>query len=298
MPGLTWRIPNVAILPCAECQASNRVGAGRTGTHESWDREMPIDFKNPPINEVVVAVYFNPPLSVFHNEHVGLFWERIRHDFPVSRQAPLAGPPMEIEPGSSDGLFPMPRYCFVSEDGEYQIQIQKNAFALNWNRSESTEYPRFLSGVKPAFDKNYHLFDEFISVELNTRKPSIGFCELAYFNTIAQGEFWHGLEDTQRVIPSFLPLSPGVEEKKSGFNCSYAYEISTDLVLNITVRSMMLDETSLILAITARGFLDQAPKSKADEWFERAHGTILRCFTNITNPDIRKRYWGLEEETS
>ena len=45
-----------------------------------------ITFENPPVNEVVISTYFNPPLSDFRNEHIGLFWERIRGEFPIVRQ--------------------------------------------------------------------------------------------------------------------------------------------------------------------------------------------------------------------
>lgn len=259
--------------------------------------EMSMDFRNQPIQEVVVAVYFEPPISVLHNAHVGLFWERIRHEYPAVRQVRIAGPPMEIEPDPSDALFAMPGYRFVSGDGASLIQIQKNSFAFIWNRSESSEYPGFQEGIKPAFDRGYHIFDEFVGVELKVGKPSIGFCELACFNTVEKGELWRGLEDMQRVVPSFSPLSAGTEGRNLGFNCSYAYEISTDLVLDIAVRNMVPDETSLTIDITARGFLGQASRSNADEWFERAHGAVLRCFVNMTNPDIRKRCWGMEEET-
>lgn len=261
---------------------------------------MSMDFKNQPIEEVVVAVYFDPPISALHNAHVGLFWERIRHEYPAVRQVRIAGPPMEIEPDPSDALFAMPGYRFVSGDGASLIQIQKNAFVFIWSRSESSDYPGFHEGIKPAFDRGYHLFDEFVSLYLNMGKPSISFCELACFNTVEQGEFWRGPEDTRRVVPSFSLLSCGTEGRNFGFDCSYAREISADLFLDTAVRvvrSVVPDETSLKIDITARGFLDQASKSKADEWFERAHGTVLRCFVNMTNPDIQKRCWGMEEET-
>ena len=283
-------IRRVGVYAAAKWKHVVRVRDGR-------GHEMSMDFKNQPIEEVVVAVYFDPPISALHNAHVGMFWERIRHEYPAVQQARIAGPPMEIEPNPSDAMFAMPGYRFVSGDGASRIQIQKNAFAFIWSRSESSEYPRFHEGIKLAFDRGYHLFDEFVSVDLKAGKPSIGFCELACFNTVEQGEFWRGLEDMQRVIPSFSPLSTGVEGRNLGFDCSYIYEISTDLVLEIAVRNMVLDETLLKIDITARGFLGQASKSNADEWFERAHGAVLRCFANMTNPDIRKRCWGMEEET-
>ena len=204
---------------------------------------------------------------------------------------------MEIEPNPSDALFAMPGYQFVSGDGASRIQIQKNAFAFIWKRSESGEYPGFHEGIKPAFDRNYHLFDEFVSVELKAEKPLIRFCELACFNTVEKGELWRGLEDLQRVVPSFSLLSTGAEGGNLGFNYSGAYEVSTNLILEVAVRNMVPDDMLLKIDITARGLLDQATRSKMNEWFERAHGAVLRCFVNMTNPDIRKRCWGMEEET-
>ena len=258
---------------------------------------MPVVFKNPPINEVVIATYFSQPMAAFRSEHVGLFWERIRDAFPSVRQQPPIVSPMGIVPDTNTGEFlPMPRYWFVAEDDIYIIQVQKNAFIFNWRRRKSNEYTRFHKDIKPAFDKYYSLFDEFVRTEVAIPTLSIELCELTYINSIKQCEFWSGPQDTMNVIPSFSILSLGAEAAgRLNFNCQYETSIEADLALNIGIRSgattQSPDKPVLIFEIKASGRLVQATKSLADDWFEHAHDTIASCFMNMTSQDIRNRYW-------
>ena len=148
-----------------------------------------ISFENPPVNEVVVSTYFNPPLSDFRNEHIGLFWERIRREFPIVRQQH----PVGIRPHSTtDESSSMPRYWFIADNDINLIQIQKNAFMFNWRR-RGENYPRFHRHIKPAFDKYYGLFSEFIRTEIKTvEKLAVDLCELAYINALEPCELWSG----------------------------------------------------------------------------------------------------------
>ncbi len=38
---------------------------------------MKVRFKNPPINELIIGVYFHPPLARLRSEHIGLLWSRL-----------------------------------------------------------------------------------------------------------------------------------------------------------------------------------------------------------------------------
>lgn len=118
---------------------------------------MPVHFDNPPINEVVIATYFAPPLAALRSEHIGLLWQEIRDDFPSVRQrlptAPLV--PLPIAPEDAE-VFPMPRYWFIAGDSINLIQVQKDALMLNWRRQDM-DYPGY-TRVKPAFDKYYTVF--------------------------------------------------------------------------------------------------------------------------------------------
>lgn len=265
---------------------------------------MSVVFKNSPINEVVVSSYFNPPLSGFRSEHVGLFWEKIKEEFPVvHQQLPVEiGPNMAIGPDMANGeFFPMPRYWFLADDDITLIQVQKNAFMLNWRRRNDNEYPRFHQDIKPAFDKYYSMFEEFIRSAVNIDTLPIDLYELAYINTVERCEFWEGPQDTKNIIPSFSIPSSGIDiAGYPEFDCQYSYGIEEDLQLNIKIRNGVIiqqpDAPVLIFEIRARARLGQVAKSEADKWFKRAHDSIIRCFVGITNRDIQNRYWNAIEE--
>jgi hypothetical protein len=55
---------------------------------------MTVKFRNPPINELVIGVYFSRELEGLRAEHVGLFWSTIRAEFPTIQQQPVIVPPL------------------------------------------------------------------------------------------------------------------------------------------------------------------------------------------------------------
>ncbi len=262
---------------------------------------MTIKFQSPPINELVITTYFNPPISTLRNEHVGIFWSRIRDHFPKSsQQIPIGSvePIVDVE----NEISPMPRYWFISEDEINLLQIQKNAFMLNWRRGEE-DYPRFNARLKPTFDKYFSIFSDFIRTHTDTSELTIDLCQLTYINVIKRCEFWSGPEDTQKVIPSFsVPDSGVVFQSPPAFNCSYIFDISPDLQLVVKVRNVVLlpksdeNEPVLIMEIQANGRLGKASKLETDPWFDRAHEAINKCFTGMTNTEIQRQHWKLMEE--
>ncbi|MDE0431030.1 MAG: TIGR04255 family protein [Caldilineaceae bacterium] len=262
---------------------------------------MSIEFANPPINEVVVSTYFSPQLSDFRSEHVGLFWDKIRKDFPVARQQPPIASSVSVGlEVNAEEPFPMPRYWFVADDDISLIQIQKNAFMFNWRRRDDA-YPRFHENIKPSFDKNYGIFSEFVRTEIQDEEPAIDLCELTYINAVERCEFWDGPEDTKNIFPSFPLFSLGIEVIGfSEFNCNYSYRIEADMQLNIGIRNGIMarqaDAPVLIFEIRASARLGQAKKSEADEWFERAHDSIVQSFVGMTHRDIQDKYWRRVEE--
>ena len=259
---------------------------------------MPIEFNNPPINEVVVGVYFKRPLTALRNHHVGLFWDKIRDRFTSVQQHPPLGipsPPTGPEE-FLDEIFPMPRYWFISEDDTYVIQIEKGAFILNWRRRATNRYPRFFEQIKPNFDRNYNHFIDFLREEIAVPRVSIALCELTYVNVIAPIEIWNGPRDTPNIIPSFAIPSPGLENANvAGFSCQFGYAVEPDVNLAVSIRSSgtmgQPSSPTLVLEIKANATIGQASKSEADRWFDRAHNSIMTCFTHITSEEIQHRNW-------
>lgn len=251
-----------------------------------------IAFENPPVDEVVISTFFNPPLTDFRTEHVGLFWEVIMGEFPIVRQQPPVG---TVSGSTADEPFLMPRYWLIADNDTNLIQIQKNAFMFNWRRRDE-EYPRFHENIKPAFDKYYGLFNDFIRQKVKIVELSVDLCELTYVNALEPCEFWTGPQDTAMVIPSFSILAPNIDFSGSPeFNCSYAYRIEPDMGLSVSIRVgtkvQQPEVPHLIFEIKASGRVGKVAKPVTDEWFMRAHDAIIKCFVGITHPDIQNRFW-------
>ena len=197
---------------------------------------MKIRFENPPINELVMATYFNPPLFSLRSEHIGLFWSKIRDEFPTATQQQPVGGAETVGPIGGE-FFPMPRFWFMAEDEIKLIQVQKNAFMINWRRRDS-EYPHFAENLKPAFDKYYRVFEDFARADAGVEEIKIDQCELSYINTIEACEYWRGPQDTARVIPSFSRLETGgASSAAQAFNCAYVYTLAQDLQLRVVIRN-------------------------------------------------------------
>src|ERR1700760_3715241 len=98
-------------------------------------------FSNPPITEVVTSLYYLP-IGELRSQHIGLFWGSVRERFPFCDQQPvvIVGPndPMPILELSGE-MSPMPRFWLHSDKHPMLIQLQRNAFMLNWRRQAGAD---------------------------------------------------------------------------------------------------------------------------------------------------------------
>jgi uncharacterized protein (TIGR04255 family) len=109
------------------------------------------DYNNPPVNEVVIGIQFNP--TAITGAHIGLFWEGLRDEFPkASEQPPLESRIESFQPHR----FSAPvlelsswrgsRHWLTSEDDVQLIQIQADRLFYNWRRGQNNAtYPHFES---------------------------------------------------------------------------------------------------------------------------------------------------------
>jgi uncharacterized protein (TIGR04255 family) len=261
---------------------------------------MRLKFKHPPINELIVGVYFGSEIAPLHAEHVGVFWSSIRKEFPKIQQQPiLSVPPTAavaaglFELSFSTELFPMPRYWLEARDDSYLMQIQRDAFIFNW-RKRGTDYPHF-DAVKATFDQNYLRYCEFLNTEFKITQLPISVAELTYVNLIESCEYWQGVEDTSKVLPGFRTVSgrsEGVDPRNMGFNQVLVEQYAPDLAIRTTVRNALKETTPLLIfEIRCTGRQDDPSKSAVDVWYHKAHELIGQCFLNMTSPEIQSRYW-------
>ncbi len=263
---------------------------------------MKIEFENPPIHEVAISAGFNPQTVPLRSEHIGLFWAEIRDRFPVGGQRPPVGRSESIS-GDAD-FFPMPRYWFRSGDKTALIQVQWNTFVFNWRRGGGG-YAGFDASLMRPFDRYFGVFEDFCRDHLDLDAPtlSIDHCRLHYFNLVRHCEYWHGPQDTGRILPHVsLPDLSTNHSGASALDCHYTLATEDDLIIRLRIRTgKSRDEQKasvLVFEIKANGRLGGVPKSVADGWYRRAHAAIRDCFLRVTDEDIRNRYWKPVEAAS
>lgn len=259
---------------------------------------MSVHFQAPPINELVIAVNFTPPLFALRSEHIGLFWKIIREEFPKVEQKSTIDDTVLYGSGEVSS-FPMPRYWFVSKDGNVVLQVQKNAFILNW-RSHGSDYPRFEKHIKPMFDRYIAIFLNFIDEESIQSAPEIDLCELSYSNLIKICDYWSGPADTSLVIPSFC--FPGLNDRKdvhSFSECRYAARLDAKRLLQVAIREGGFienpDEPVLSFDITVGGSPGNSSAKEVNAWFDCAHDTAVAHFLSMTSVAIQNEHWGRKE---
>lgn len=255
---------------------------------------MPLKFDAPPINELVIAIYYDQGIKSLGAEHVGLFWSQIRDRFPTIRQHPPVMPP-HIGYTTQDPYLvefdPMPRLWLESTDQETVIQIQKNAFMLNW-RSRGGRYPSY-EKVKEDFDTYKKLFFKFLKEVLNEEEPKTRLADLTYTNLVKRSDYWTGLQDTSKIIPNFSIAVPVSTSEVPDFQQAYIQKINDELALNTSIKSARSaqDPTAPMLVIEYRALGLLSDPSTLDKWFSNAHIVIDDCFSKMTAKDIQINYW-------
>ena len=254
-----------------------------------------LKFKNPPINELVIGVYFDPPLGPLQAEHVGVFWSQMRKEFStITQQVEIAPPIIASGIQISFEAYPMPRYWLISKDEVMLLQIQKNAFLLNWRKREQ-KYPHF-DEVKAHFDRHFDSFRAFMKSEFGIDDLPIRIAELTYTNLMLEGDVWTGIPDVGHILPGISVPDLGMAAlQEPDINYVTAYRFASDLSVNFTVKTarnaMDLTKKALIFEFRSVGVLESSDRAGADDWYRRAHETIGQCFTAATSNDIRQSVW-------
>lgn len=263
-------------------------------------------YKKPPVVEVVWSVQF-AELPWLTAAHTGVFWQRIRQDYPkCEEQAPierqeepeqlLAQIPRPIQ------VLPRPPLCrqwFISSDGNHITQLQADRFCINWRKiNPSDSYPRYES-LRQRFVEQWSHFCAFVQAE-DRPVPEVDQLEMTYVNHIFQNEGWSSPSDIGNVFPviSF--------QKEAGFlppPATLSSSIVFDMAgqhgrLHVSCRhaKVIVQPPRYVfrLDLTARGRPASSSEHDILLWFGQAREWIVRGFADLTHTSIQNDRWKKE----
>lgn len=257
-----------------------------------------VKFVNPPINELVVSL-FHLPILELKAQHVGIYWERIRQRFQFCEQQPVvtAGStdiqPLADAPGE---IFPIPRFWFHSDKHPTLIQIQRNAFMLNWRRvSDAQDYPHF-EAVVDDFWRELGTYTTFIGDIVGGKLDVVQKCELTYINLVEQSEFFASPSDVKAVLPVLSSLT-GLATKDrelSGMNGVITHRVNPSLFVDLSTRVGRQRETGqlvLVFELKAHGSPADLSLDGARTWYEAAHDATYKMFLDATSKHMQEETW-------
>jgi len=252
-------------------------------------------YLNPPVNEVVCGVRFQPPPKLTL-PYIGILWSKFRAKYPRVEHAPtLAIGASQILIDTVTGV-PLPRVLFKNEQDNQLIQFQTDRIYFNWRHRQDT-YPRYENVIKnfeevldiiEAFLKESELGD-FIPVE----------CELTYLNHIPKRAGRETVEELQRVFRDFCWHEPPRFLSKPvnvSWNMRFALpEKKGHLVASLQGGTLKDNNTPVfVLNLTAKGVGQATDRSGIREWFDTAHEWIVCGFADLATEKIQEEDWKRE----
>lgn len=253
------------------------------------------NYKAPPIDEVVVGLQFEPIVR-FSEPHVGLFWQRVRDDYPTVESHPrLEGPIEDLQ----ERLSPTPPTVFfglggsaqgrtwlISSDESLLIQVQNTRFILNWRRRGQTDYPHF----DAILERFWSAFDRFRSMlnEEHLQLPSVQQLEVTYINwitTLGISDFFRPASASSLTAPGVSPMpedqafmarhmvrdTAGTPIARLYLQCQSALRIEPEGATNGT-------QFTLTFKSPSTSFTDEEVNSRA----AIARESIVQSFTDLT----------------
>ena len=264
---------------------------------ESRPEHLP-DFSNPPLNEVVLGVQFNPP-KAYQQIYAGEVWDLFRSAYPkVEEHSPIAPafetfglPTKSMQFGVITGAS-HDRFWFLRSDGDELIQFQQDRLLHNWRKiaNQTNEYPRFESMIT-KFQGELGQLQEYFN-KLSPQQLSINQCEISYINHIQfEANKFTRASDWLRFV-EFGNTEP------EDFTVAFQEVIADDsgrpqgrLMCESQIGIKPDGQRIIIMTLTARG----APKSPAIEsaleFLAKGREIIVTRFAEHTTEEAHKR-WG------
>jgi len=261
------------------------------------------EFENPPVSEVVLGVQFEPLLS-WAVPHYGLYWARIRDEYPEAQVQPPVVRQVEIFGAArfkTHGTINLsvgpenPRCWFLTADQTRLVQVQNDRFLINWRKVVGDEvYPRYEKAIRPKFAAEFARFMAYLK-DAGMESMNVTQCEVTYINDVPLGEGWTSFSDLHDVIS---PWSGEMTDKflppPETIQINVAYPIPEQrgrlhVAMQHAFRPKDSKET-IQLRLTARGKPQDSELKSILEWFDMGREWIVRGFADFTAETAQKRW--------
>jgi uncharacterized protein (TIGR04255 family) len=264
------------------------------------ERTLPL-FSEPPVVETVLGVQFIP-LKGFGLQHFGLFWSKVREEYPKLVSQPSLPRVIEnfeekIVPKpeitvSLPGNLPDLRGWYLNLPETRLIQIQGDRFLYNWKKVKGNEtYPQF-DTIQPEFKSNWGKFCEFLTDE-GIDRPELTQCEVTYVNHIEIGKGWDSFGEFNKVFApwsgefsgSFLPTP-----EKMTLNATFVIPNEKGRLHISAMPAIRRSDGKEIVKVelTARGRPNNSTLDAVVEWFQIGHKWIVQGFADLTTDHMHK----------
>jgi uncharacterized protein (TIGR04255 family) len=259
-----------------------------------------IHFEHAPLDEVVCGVQFGG--VKWSDIHFGLFYAEVSKRYPQTQRRPpihpsVFGQGIPVVPQIELVTEPdLPLLWYESEDSPFLLQVQRDAFLVNWRRQSGRfRYPHFRTrqggpqGVWDCFVFEWQEFCRFCE-RYKIGTPEVLACHLACIDHMVQGETWNDPIDLSRWFRFLAGLKDF--ESTSFFTMAVMYQVqSLPIHINIHHAVRKSDQKKIfIINSIITGKL--SPESTLEAWFDKAHELIVQQFVAQTTEEAHMK-WGL-----
>lgn len=250
---------------------------------------------------MVCGVQFTP-IQGWLTSHYGLFWNRIKAEYPSSEdQLPL--PRLKLEEFETPNEFNLTllpalrRVFYCTEPANYLIQLLPNRFLHNWRKlQESDDYPRFPDAYS-RFTEWWSAFRSFLA-DVGLPDPTLQLFELTYVNMIGApgADFPRNVSRFMNFYKELPQTASGADPRGLELTLSWPLEAKADrltMKLRHGVRATEPREDAepvMIVEFTALGTAEKGG-TDMDQWFKTAHDAIVYTFAALTTEESHK-IWG------
>jgi uncharacterized protein (TIGR04255 family) len=236
--------------------------------------------------------------------HFGLFWDRIREEFPSCVSQPAItnvvetfGSPKAMSVELFQGAPPT-RALYQSRTSGELIQVQADRFSFNWKLVSGAEYPRY-DATLPRFWALFDLFAEFLR-QKKLGPIALTQCEVTNVNIIPVAEFGGTFGQAASALAVHVPtLEEYPELALENAQVAARYLMSDEDGVPFgrvhasahSVFNIATAEAAIRLDLTARGGKPSLDRQSAQEFFECSRNAINAAFLAYTSVKAHA-HWG------